>query len=169
MLVGEQPGDAEDLPDAPSSTGGSCSTCLAEAGTSSEDLLTKMLSNTSTGYRVGHVVSHINRVPVEIEPVFPARGRDRWWRRASFVRAGGDRGPSLFGKTRVARTAAALWHSHWRPMRSPPCILVAAAELRTEETRQREIPRFIEDLRQFAAISSDGAPHLQENGDEIDR
>jgi uracil-DNA glycosylase family protein len=158
MLVGEQPGDAEDLAGRPfvGPAGKLLDRCLAAAGIDRAKIY------------VTSVVKHFKWVPrgprrihskpgaVEIEACFP-------WLEAEIrvvaprivVALGATAAQALFGKTfrvmrdrghlvpfALARYALATVH---------PSALLRAPD---EETRRREILRFIEDLRQVAAISS---------------
>ena len=156
MLVGEQPGDAEDLAGHPfvGPAGRLLDRCLVEAGI-----------NRKQTY-VTNVVKHFKWVPrgprrihskpgaVEIEACFP-------WLEAEIsvvkpqivVALGATAAQALFGRTfRVTRDRGRLV-----PFALAPCALATvhpSALLRApdEETRRREIERFIEDLRQVAAI-----------------
>jgi uracil-DNA glycosylase family protein len=156
MLIGEQPGDAEDLAGRPfvGPAGKLLDRCLAMAGIDRSKIY------------VTNVVKHFKWVPrgprrihskpgaVEIEACFP-------WLEAEIrvvaprivVALGATAAQALFGKTfRVTRDRGrpvpfalapnALATVH-------PSSLLRAPD---EKTRQREIIRFIEDLRQIAAI-----------------
>jgi uracil-DNA glycosylase len=156
MLVGEQPGDAEDLAGHPfvGPAGKLLDRCLAEAGIDRKQTY------------VTNVVKHFKWVPrgprrihskpgsVEIEACFP-------WLEAEIgvvkprivVALGATAAQALFGKKfRVTRD-----RGRPVPFALAPCALATvhpSALLRApdEETRRREIERFIEDLRQVAAI-----------------
>jgi uracil-DNA glycosylase len=156
MLVGEQPGDAEDLAGRPfvGPAGKLLDRCLAEAG----------IDRGKT--YVTNVVKHFKWVPrgprrihskpgsVEIEACFP-------WLEAEIgtvaprvvVALGATAAQALFGKAfRVTRD-----RGRFVPFELAPHALATvhpSALLRApdEETRRREILRFIEDLRQAAEI-----------------
>ncbi len=156
MLVGEQPGDAEDLAGHPfvGPAGRLLDRCLVEAGIDRKQTY------------VTNVVKHFKWVPrgprrihskpgaVEIEACFP-------WLEAEIsvvkpqvvVALGATAAQALFGRAfRVTRDRGRLV-----PYALAPCALATvhpSALLRApdEETRRREIERFIEDLRQVAAI-----------------
>jgi DNA polymerase len=156
MLVGEQPGDAEDLAGHPfvGPAGKLLDRCLAEAGI-----------DRGQSY-VTNVVKHFKWVPrgprrihskpgaVEIEACFP-------WLEAEIgvvkprivVALGATAAQALFGRAfRVTRDRGRLV-----PFAFAPCALATvhpSALLRApdEETRRQEIERFIEDLRRVAAI-----------------
>jgi uracil-DNA glycosylase family protein len=158
MLVGEQPGDAEDLAGRPfvGPAGKLLDRCLAEAG----------IDRAKT--YVTNVVKHFKWVPrgprrihskpgaVEIEACFP-------WLEAEIsvvaprivVALGATAAQALFGKAfRVTRDRGRLVPFALAPYALAtmhPSSLLRAPD---EETRQREILRFIEDLRQIATIST---------------
>jgi uracil-DNA glycosylase len=158
MLVGEQPGDAEDLAGHPfvGPAGKLLDRCLAAAGIDRAKIY------------VTNVVKHFKWVPrgsrrihskpgsVEIEACFP-------WLEAEIsvvaprvvVALGATAAQALFGKTfRVTRDRGRLVPFALAPYALAtvhPSSLLRAPD---EETRQREILRFIEDLRRVAAISS---------------
>jgi DNA polymerase len=156
MLVGEQPGDAEDLAGHPfvGPAGRLLDRCLAEAGIDRGQTY------------VTNVVKHFKWVPrgprrihskpgaVEIEACFP-------WLEAEIsvvkprivVALGATAAQALFGKNfRVTRDRGRLV-----PFAPAPCALATvhpSSLLRApdEGTRRREIQRFIEDLRQVATM-----------------
>ncbi|MGA7264011.1 MAG: UdgX family uracil-DNA binding protein, partial [Stellaceae bacterium] len=156
MLVGEQPGDAEDLAGHPfvGPAGRLLDRCLVEAGIDRKQIY------------VTNVVKHFKWVPrgprrihskpgaVEIEACFP-------WLEAEIgvvkpkivVALGATAAQALFGRAfRVTRDRGRLV-----PFALAPCALATvhpSALLRApdEETRRQEIERFIEDLRRIAAI-----------------
>jgi uracil-DNA glycosylase len=158
MLVGEQPGDAEDVAGHPfvGPAGKLLDRCLAEAGI-----------DRSRTY-VTNVVKHFKWVPrgprrihskpgaVEIEACFP-------WLEAEIaavkpqiiVALGATAAQALFGKAfRVMRDRGRLipsaLASHALATVHPSSLLRAP----DEATRQRETRRFVEDLRKVAAISA---------------
>ena len=156
ILVGEQPGDAEDLAGRPfvGPAGKLLDRCLVEAGIDRNQTY------------VTNIVKHFKWVPrgprrihskpgaVEIEACFP-------WLEAEIsvvkprvvVALGATAAQALFGKSfRVTRDRGRLV-----PFALAPCALATvhpSALLRApdEETRRQEIERFIEDLRGVAAI-----------------
>ena len=156
MLIGEQPGDVEDLAGRPfvGPAGKLLDHCLAEAGID------------RTKIYVTNVVKHFKWVPrgprrihskpgaVEIEACFP-------WLEAEIgsvtprvvVALGATAAQALFGKTfRVTRERGRLVPFALAPYALAtvhPSSLLRAAD---EEARRREILRFIEDLRQVAEI-----------------
>jgi uracil-DNA glycosylase len=156
MLVGEQPGDAEDLAGKPfvGPAGKLLDRCLIEAGIDRARIY------------VTNAVKHFKWVPrgprrihskpgaVEIEACFP-------WLEAEIsvvrplvvVGLGATAAQALFGRAfRVTRDRGRLV-----PFASAPYALATvhpSALLRApdEETRRHEILRFIEDLRKVAAL-----------------
>jgi uracil-DNA glycosylase family protein len=156
MLIGEQPGDAEDLAGHPfvGPAGKLLDRCLVEAGI-----------DRSRTY-VTNVVKHFKWVPrgprrihskpgaVEIEACFP-------WVEAEIaavapriiVALGATAAQALFGKAfRVTRDRGRLVPSALAPHALAtvhPSSLLRAPD---EETRERETRRFVEDLRKIAAI-----------------
>ena len=156
MLVGEQPGDAEDLAGRPfvGPAGRLLDRCLEEAGIDRRQTY------------VTNVVKHFKWVPrgprrihskpgsVEIEACFP-------WLEAEIsvvkprivVALGATAAQALFGKNfRVTRDRGRLVPFALAPRALAtvhPSSLLRAPD---EETRRREIQRFIEDLRQVATM-----------------
>lgn len=156
ILVGEQPGDAEDLAGHPfvGPAGKLLDRCLVEAGIDRKQTY------------VTNIVKHFKWVPrgprrihskpgtVEIEACFP-------WLEAEIsvikprivVALGATAAQALFGKSfRVTRDRGRLV-----PFALAPCALATvhpSALLRApdEDTRSEETERFIEDLRRVAAI-----------------
>jgi uracil-DNA glycosylase len=157
MLVGEQPGDAEDLAGHPfvGPAGKLLDRCLAEAGI-----------DRSRTY-VTNVVKHFKWVPrgprrihskpgaVEIEACFP-------WLEAEIARVapriivalGATAAQALFGRAvRVTRDRGRLLPTNLAPyalVTIHPSALLRAPD---EETRRSEILRFIEDLLKVAEIA----------------
>jgi DNA polymerase len=158
MLIGEQPGDAEDIGGHPfvGPAGKLLDRCLAEAGI-----------HRARTY-ITNVVKHFKWVPrgsrrihskpgaVEIAACFP-------WLEAEIaavapriiVALGATAAQALFGKGfRVTRDRGRLISSalatHAFATVHPSALLRAP----DEETREREIRRFVEDLRKVAAICS---------------
>lgn len=156
MLIGEQPGDVEDLAGRPfvGPAGKLLDHCLAEAGID------------RTKIYVTNVVKHFKWVPrgrrrihskpsaVEIEACFP-------WLEAEIgsvtprvvVALGATAAQALFGKTfRVTRERGRLVPFALAPYALAtvhPSSLLRAPD---EEARRWEVLRFIEDLRQVAEI-----------------
>ena len=156
MLVGEQPGDAEDLAGHPvvGPAGKLLDHCLVEAGI---DRAQTYITN---------VVKHFIWVPrgprrihskpgsVEIEACFP-------WLEAEIsavaprviVALGATAAQALFGKAfRVTRDRGRFVPSPLAPHALATVHPSALLRAPDEETRRREIQRFIEDLRQIAMI-----------------
>src|SRR5438309_595911 len=156
MLVGEQPGDAEDVAGHPfvGPAGKLLDRCLAEAG----------IDRART--YVTNVVKHFKWVPrgprrihskpgaVEIEACFP-------WLKAEIaavapriiVALGATAAQALFGRTfRVTRDRGRLVPSALAPHALATVHPSALLRAPDEQTRQRETLRFIEDLRKVAAI-----------------
>jgi uracil-DNA glycosylase len=156
MLIGEQPGDAEDLAGHPfvGPAGKLLDRCLAEAGI---DRARTYITN---------VVKHFKWVPrgprrihskpgaVEIEACFP-------WLEAEIaavapriiVALGATAAQTLFGKAfRVTRDRGRLVPSALAPHALATVHPSALLRAPDEETRERETRRFLEDLRKVAAI-----------------
>jgi DNA polymerase len=156
MLVGEQPGDAEDLSGRPfvGPAGQLLDRCLVEAG----------IDRAQT--YVTNVVKHFKWVPrgprrihskpgaVEIEACFPwLEAEIRAVAPAVVVALGATAAQALFGKAfRVTKERGRLVPFAMAPhalATMHPSALLRAPD---EETRSREILRFTQDLRQVAAI-----------------
>jgi DNA polymerase len=156
MLVGEQPGDAEDLAGHPfvGPAGKLLDRCLVEAGIDRKQTY------------VTNVVKHFKWVPrgprrihskpgaVEIEACFP-------WLEAEIsvvkpeivVALGATAAQALFGKAfRVTRDRGRLVPFALTPRALATVHPSALLRAPDEETRRQEIEHFIEDLRQVAAI-----------------
>jgi uracil-DNA glycosylase len=156
MLVGEQPGDAEDLAGHPfvGPAGKLLDRCLVEAGIDRKQTY------------VTNVVKHFKWVPrgprrihskpgaVEIEACFP-------WLEAEIsvvkpqivVALGATAAQALFGKAfRVTRDRGRLMPFALAPRALATVHPSALLRAPDEETRRQEIEHFIEDLRQVAAI-----------------
>ena len=156
MLVGEQPGDAEDLAGHPfvGPAGRLLDRCLVEAGIDRKQTY------------VTNVVKHFKWVPrgprrihskpgaVEIEACFP-------WIEAEIsivkpqivVALGATAAQALFGKGfRVTRDRGRLVPFALAPRALATVRPSALLRAPDEETRRREIERFIEDLHQVAKM-----------------
>jgi uracil-DNA glycosylase len=156
MLVGEQPGDVEDLAGHPfvGPAGKLLDRCLVEAG----------IDRAQT--YVTNVVKHFKWVPrgprrihskpssLEIEACFP-------WLEAEIsavaprviVALGATAAQALFGKAfRVTRDRGRFVPSALAPHALATVHPSALLRAPDEETRRREVQRFIEDLRQIAMI-----------------
>jgi uracil-DNA glycosylase len=151
MLIGEQPGDAEDLAGRPfvGPAGKLLDHCLAEAG----------IDRAQT--YVTNVVKHFKWVPrgtrrihskpgsVEIEACFP-------WLEAEIaavkpriiVALGATAAQALFGRAfRVTRDRGQLVPSALAPYALATVHPSALLRAPNDQTREREIRRFVEDLR----------------------
>jgi uracil-DNA glycosylase family protein len=156
MLIGEQPGDAEDIAGHPfvGPAGKLLDRCLAEAGV---DRARTYITN---------IVKHFKWVPrgsrrihskpgaVEIEACFP-------WLEAEIaavapriiVALGATAAQALFGRAfRVTRDRGRLMSSALAPHAFATVHPSALLRAPDEEAREREIRRFVEDLRTVAAI-----------------
>ena len=156
MLIGEQPGDAEDLAGHPfvGPAGKLLDRCLAEVGIDRERAY------------ITNVVKHFKWVPrgprrihskpgaVEIEACFP-------WLKAEIaavapriiVALGATAAQALFGRAfRVTRDRGRLVPSGLAPYALATVHPSALLRAPDEQTRDRETRRFVEDLRKVAAI-----------------
>jgi DNA polymerase len=158
MLIGEQPGDAEDLAGHPfvGPAGKLLDRCLAGAGI-----------NRSRTY-VTNVVKHFKWVPrgprrihskpgaVAIEACFP-------WLEAEIARVaprilvalGATAAQALFGRAvRVTRDRGRLLPTNLAPYAIATIHPSALLRAPDEETRRREILRFVQDLLKVAEIAT---------------
>jgi uracil-DNA glycosylase len=156
MLVGEQPGDAEDLAGHPfvGPAGRLLDRCLVEVGIDRKQTYVTNVVKHFKWVRRGPRRIHSKPGAVEIEACFP-------WLEAEIsvvkpqivVALGATAAQALFGRAfRVTRD-----RGRPVPFALAPCALGTvhpSALLRApdEETRRREIARFIEDLRQVAKL-----------------
>ena len=156
MLIGEQPGDAEDLAGHPfvGPAGKLLNRCLAEVGI---DRARTYITNVVKHFKwVPRGTRRIHSKPgsVEIEACFP-------WLEAEIaavkpqiiVALGATAAQALFGRTfRVTKDRGRLVPSAlalYAMATVHPSALLRAPD---EQTREREIRRFVEDLRKVAAI-----------------
>ena len=156
MLVGEAPGDTEDLSGHPfvGPAGRLLDRCLAEAGIEREQTY---LTNAVKHFKwVPRGARRIHSKPnsIEIAACFP-------WLEAELaavkpkilVALGATAAQTLFGKAfRVTRDRGRPVASHWAPYALAtvhPSSLLRAPD---EETRRRDTARFIEDLKQAAEL-----------------
>ena len=156
MLVGEQPGDAEDRAGHPfvGPAGKLLDRCLAEAGI-----------DRSRAY-VTNVVKHFKWVPrgprrihskpgsVEIEACFPwLEAEIEVVKPRAIVALGATAAQALFGRAfRVSKDRGRFVESGLAPYALATVHPSALLRAPDEETRHREIRRFVEDLHQVAAI-----------------
>ena len=156
MLIGEQPGDAEDLAGHPfvGPAGKLLDRCLAEAGI---DRARTYITNVVKHFKwVPRGTRRIHSKPgsIEIEACFP-------WLEAEIaaikpqiiVALGATAAQALFGKAfRVTRDRGRLIPSALAPhglATVHPSALLRAPD---QQTRDHEISRFVEDLRKVAAL-----------------
>jgi uracil-DNA glycosylase family protein len=156
MLVGEQPGDAEDLAGRPfvGPAGKLLDQCLAEAGIDrAKTYVTNVVKHFKWVPR-GKRRIHSKPVSVEIEACFP-------WLEAEIdavsprvvVALGATAAQALFGKAfRVTRDRGRLVPFARAPYALPTVHPSALLRAPDEETRRREISRFIDDLREITPI-----------------
>ena len=156
MLVGEQPGDAEDLAGHPfvGPAGRLLDRCLAEAGI---DRTRTYITNVVKHFKwVSRGTRRIHSKPgsVEIEACFP-------WLEAEIaavapriiVALGATAAQALFGRAfRVTRDRGRLVRSELAPYALATVHPSALLRAPDEQTRDREIRRFVADLRTVAAI-----------------
>jgi uracil-DNA glycosylase len=156
MLVGEQPGDAEDLAGHPfvGPAGKLLDRCLAEAGI---DRSRTYVTNAVKHFKwVPRGTRRIHSKPgaVEIEACSP-------WLEAELaavapriiVALGATAAQALFGKAfRVTRDRGRLVPSKLAPYALATVHPSALLRAPDEETRRREIRRFVDDLHQVARL-----------------
>lgn len=156
MLVGEQPGDSEDLAGHPfvGPAGKMLDRCIAAAGI---DRRRAFVTNAVKHFKwVPRGTRRIHSKPnsMEIAACFPWLEAEIAAVRPKVVVAlGATAGQALFGKAfRVTRDRGRLIPSRWAPYTLAtlhPSSLLRAPD---EETRHREIDRFIDDLKQVAQL-----------------
>ncbi len=158
MLVGEQPGDAEDLAGHPfvGPAGKLLDRCLVEAGIDRSRVW------------VTNIVKHFKWVPrgkrrihskpgaVEIAACLPwLEGEIRAVRPIVVVALGATAAQGLFGKTfRVTRDRGRFVPSPFAPYALATIHPSALLRAPDEETRHAETSRFIEDLRTAASVTT---------------
>jgi uracil-DNA glycosylase len=156
ILVGEQPGDAEDLAGHPfvGPAGKLLDRCLAEAGI---DRSRTYVTNAVKHFKwVPRGTRRIHSKPgaLEIEACFP-------WLQAELavvaprilVALGATAAQALFGKAfRVTRDRGRLVPSKLAPYALATVHPSALLRAPDEETRHREIRRFVDDLREVARL-----------------
>ena len=156
MLIGEQPGDAEDLAGHPfvGPAGKLLDRCLVEAGI---DRARTYITNVVKHFKwVARGPRRIHSKPgaVEIEACFP-------WLEAEIaavapriiVALGATAAQALFGRTfRVTRDRGRLVPSALAPYALATVHPSALLRAPDEAARDRETRRFVEDLRKVAAI-----------------
>src|SRR5215469_568690 len=157
LLVGEQPGDMEDLAGRPfvGPAGKLLDGCLAEAGI---DRARTYITNAVKHFKwVPRGTRRIHSKPgaVEIEACFP-------WLEAEIavvaprivVALGATAAQALFGKAfRVTRDHGRLVPSKLAPYALATVHPSALLRAPDEDTRRREIQRFVEDLREVTRLS----------------
>jgi uracil-DNA glycosylase len=156
MLIGEQPGNAEDIAGHPfvGPAGKLLDRCLAEAGI---DRAQSYVTNVVKHFKwVPRGTKRIHSKPgsVEIEACFP-------WLEAEIaavkpqivVALGATAAQALFGRAfRVTRDRGRLVPSAMAPYALATVHPSALLRAPDEQTRERGIRRFVEDLRKVAAI-----------------
>jgi uracil-DNA glycosylase len=156
ILLGEQPGDAEDLAGHPfvGPAGKLLDRCLAEAGI---DRSRTYVTNAVKHFKwVPRGTRRIHSKPgaLEIEACFP-------WLQAELavvaprilVALGATAAQALFGKAfRVTRDRGRLVPSKLAPYALATVHPSALLRAPDEETRHREIRRFVDDLREVARL-----------------
>jgi len=156
MLVGEQPGDSEDLSGHPfvGPAGKLLDRCLVEAGIERDQVY------------VTNTVKHFKFVPrgarrIHSKPNSPAIAACFPWLEAELaavqptilVALGATAAQALFGKAfRVTRDRGRPVPSRWAPHALATVHPSSLLRVPDEETRQREIARFVEDLKQAAEL-----------------
>lgn len=157
MLVGEQPGDAEDLAGHPfvGPAGKLLDRCLVEAGIDRSRVW------------VTNIVKHFKWVPrgtrrihskpgsVEIAACLPwLEGEIQAVAPSVLVALGATAAQALFGKDfRVTRDRGRFVQSRFAPYALATVHPSALLRAPDEATRRREIERFVEDLRQAASLN----------------
>ena len=156
MLVGEQPGDAEDVAGQPfvGPAGRLLDECLAAAGI---DRAQAYVTNAVKHFKWvprGRRRIHEKPAAVEIAACFP-------WLEAEIavvaprvlVALGATAAQALFGRDfRVTRDRGRVIDSHWAPRALATVHPSALLRAPDAETRHRETGRFIADLRQVATF-----------------
>jgi uracil-DNA glycosylase len=156
MFIGEQPGDSEDLSGHPfvGPAGKMFDRCIAEAGIERGQTY---VTNTVKHFKwVPRGTRRIHSKPnsVEIAACFPWLEAELAAVRPKIVVAlGATAAQALFGKAfRVTRDRGRLVPSHWAPHALATVHPSSLLRVPDEETRRREIARFIEDLKKVAEL-----------------
>ncbi len=156
LFVGEQPGDSEDLAGHPfiGPAGRLLDRCIGEAGL---DRRRAYVTNAVKHFKWvprGTRRMHSKPSATEIAACFP-------WLRAEIaavkprivVALGATAAQALFGRAfRVTRERGRLIPSRWAPYATATVHPSALLRAPDDETRRRETARFVEDLKQVAAV-----------------
>jgi DNA polymerase len=156
MLVGEQPGDAEDLAGRPfvGPAGRLLDRCLAAAGIArGRAYLTNAVKHFKWVPRGGRRI-HSRPNALEIAACLPWLEAELTAVKPKIVVAlGATAARALFGKAfRVTRDRGRLVPSPWAPYALATVHPSALLRVPDEETRHRETERFIADLKQAAEL-----------------
>jgi uracil-DNA glycosylase len=157
MLVGEQPGDAEDLAGHPfvGPAGKLLDHCLKEAGIDRTRVWVTNIVKHFKWVARGKRRIHSKPGSVEIAACLPWLEAEIGVVTPSVLLAlGATAAQALFGKEfRVTRDRGRFVQSHFAPYALATVHPSALLREPDEDTRHREILRFIEDLRRAASVS----------------
>jgi uracil-DNA glycosylase len=157
MLVGEQPGDAEDLAGHPfvGPAGKLLDHCLKEAGIDRTRVWVTNIVKHFKWVARGKRRIHSKPGSVEIAACLPwLEAEIRAVTPSVLVALGATAAQALFGKEfRVTRDRGRFVQSHFAPYALATVHPSALLREPDEDTRHREILRFIEDLRRAASVS----------------